>query len=232
VTYLRLAATVCARRYTPNEATATLQHALELAAKLPETSRGRAETEILETLAGMYLVTFDGRTVDVYRSLQVRAAQYGLTGMEVRALVGVAYPLSWSSAHEAFDVIERALHLSADERDPLTRARARAGCLVRRAGSAAGTPMTRTNVARRSLRFAAAEMTSSLLCTSSSARSSTSLRQHAERRDRKSSGPCHSRPRAGAKRGSLLNTASSSARPSSDLPRLCSSSPSWMRPSR
>jgi DNA-binding winged helix-turn-helix (wHTH) protein len=132
VTYLRLAATVCARRYAPNEATATLQHALDLAAKLPETSRGRAETEILETLAGMYLITFDRRTVDVYKTLQARAAQYGLTGTEVRALVRVAYPLSWSSAHEALDVIERALHLSADERDPLTRARTRAACLVRR----------------------------------------------------------------------------------------------------
>jgi DNA-binding winged helix-turn-helix (wHTH) protein len=132
VTYLRLAATVCAGRYAPNEATTILQHALELTANLPETSRGRAETEILETLAGMYLVTFDGRTVDVYKALQTRAAQYGLTGTEVRALVGVAYPLSWRSAHEALDVIERALQLSADERDPLTRARTRAACLVRR----------------------------------------------------------------------------------------------------
>ena len=132
VTYLRLAATVCARRYAPNEATTTLQHALELAAKLPETSRPGAEAEILETLAGMYLVTFDGRTVDVYKSLQARAARSGLTGVEVRALVRVAYPMSWSSAHEALDVIERALHLSADERDPLTRARTRAACLVRR----------------------------------------------------------------------------------------------------
>ena len=132
VTYLRLAATVCARRYAPNEATAILQHALELAAKLPETSRGRAETEILETLARMYLVTFDARTVDVYKSLQTRAAQYGLTGTEVRALVRVAYPLSWSSAHEALDVIERALRLGAGEPDPLIRARTRAACLVRR----------------------------------------------------------------------------------------------------
>ena len=132
VTYLRLAATVCARRYAPNEATATLQHALDLAARLPETSRGRAEIEILETLARMYLVTFDGRTVDVYRSLQARAAQYGLTGTEVRALIRVAYPLSWSSAREALDVIEKALHLGADEPDPLIRARTRAACLVRR----------------------------------------------------------------------------------------------------
>jgi hypothetical protein len=131
VTYLRLAAMVCARRYAPNEATATLHHALDLAAKLPETSRGRAETEILETLAGMYLVTFDRRTVDVYKRLQARAAQYGLTGTEVRALVRVAYPLSWSTAQGALDVIDRA-HLSAQDPDPLTRARTRAACLVRR----------------------------------------------------------------------------------------------------
>jgi len=44
----------------------------------------------------------------------------------------VAYPLSWSSAHEALDVIEKALRLSADEGDPFIQARTRAACLVRR----------------------------------------------------------------------------------------------------
>ena len=132
VAYLRRSAAVCARRYAPSEATITLQRALTLAANLPETSRGQAETEILETLAGMYLVTFDERTVDVYQSLQARAAQYGLTATEVQALVRVAYPMSWSAAHGALDVLERALRLNANERDPLTRARTRAACLVRR----------------------------------------------------------------------------------------------------
>src|SRR4029453_9551423 len=50
VRHLRLTAMLAAKRYAPREATAALQHALELAAKIPEPTRGLAETEALETL--------------------------------------------------------------------------------------------------------------------------------------------------------------------------------------
>lgn len=132
VNYLRLAADLAVRRCAPREATANLQHALELAGKLPEAQRPAAETEILEKLAEMYLASFDIRAIDTYDLLRARAAAYGLLDVEVRALIDMAYPLSWSNSQECLDVIGRALRLGSAQRDPLTRARTRASCLVRR----------------------------------------------------------------------------------------------------
>jgi DNA-binding winged helix-turn-helix (wHTH) protein len=134
VRYLRLAADMAAQgyAYAPREATANLQHALDLAGKLPDAERAAAETEILDTLAGMYVVSFDMRAVDTYEALRARAVDYGLIDVEVRALIGMAYPLSYSSARQCLDLLERALRLSSAQRDSLTRARTRASCLVRR----------------------------------------------------------------------------------------------------
>jgi DNA-binding winged helix-turn-helix (wHTH) protein len=132
VRYLGMMAETAGRRYAPREAAAILQHALDLSSKLPEPKRGGSETEILEKLAAIYLVSFDGRVVDTYEALAARAAQYGLIDVEVRALVDMAYPMSWTSSGRCLDVLERALRLSVQQRDPLTRARTRASCLVRR----------------------------------------------------------------------------------------------------
>jgi DNA-binding winged helix-turn-helix (wHTH) protein/tetratricopeptide (TPR) repeat protein len=132
VKYLRLAAGVAARRYAPREVTANLQHALELASKLPESERPAVETEILDKLAGIYHMSFDVRAVETYVSLRARAAQYGLVDVEIRALINMAYPLSWSSTDQCLEVLDRALQLSSAQRDPLARARTRASCLVRR----------------------------------------------------------------------------------------------------
>jgi len=133
VKYLRLAAEVAARRYTPREATANLRHALELASKLPESERPAIEMEILEQLAGMYHGSFDDvRAVETYVALRARAAQYGLVDVEIRALINLAYPLSYGSSDKCLEVLDRALELSSAQRDPLARARTRASCLVRR----------------------------------------------------------------------------------------------------
>ncbi|HYN50577.1 MAG TPA: hypothetical protein VES62_06600, partial [Thermoleophilaceae bacterium] len=132
VKYLRRAADVAASRYALEEARANLQHALELASRLPLAERAPAETEILNALADMYLGTFDARAADVLTLLRERAAQYGLVDVEAKALVDLAYPLAWGSSERALEVIEQALRLSDAQRDPLMRARIRAQCMVRR----------------------------------------------------------------------------------------------------
>jgi tetratricopeptide (TPR) repeat protein len=132
VSYLRLIAETAGRRYAHHEATAILQHALELVNKLPEAERASSETEILAKLASIYVVSFDMRVVETCEALAARAAHYGLIDMEVRALIDVAYPLSWVSSERCLKVLERALELSARQKDPLMRARTRASCLVRR----------------------------------------------------------------------------------------------------
>jgi DNA-binding winged helix-turn-helix (wHTH) protein/tetratricopeptide (TPR) repeat protein len=133
VRYLRLAAEVAARRNAHREATANLEHALGLASKLPESERPAIETEILDKLAGMYHGSLDDvRAVETYVALRARAAQYGLVDVEIRALINLAYPLSYSSTDKCLEVLDRALELSSAQRNPLARARTRASCLVRR----------------------------------------------------------------------------------------------------
>jgi DNA-binding winged helix-turn-helix (wHTH) protein len=132
VKYLRLVAETAGRRCAPGEATRVLHHALELSSKLPERDRAANETEILEKLAAMYVVSFDMRSLETYEALRARAAYYGLIDVEVRALVDIAYPLSWISTPRSLEVVERALQLSASQTDPIMRARTRASCMVRR----------------------------------------------------------------------------------------------------
>ena len=132
VTYLRLAAETAERRFAPREVAANLQHGLELAGKLADSERAAAETEILEELAGFYNVAFDMRVIETYETLRERAAYYGLIDVEVRALIGMAYPVSWGSTEKCLEVVDEALRISSAQPDALTRARTRASCLVRR----------------------------------------------------------------------------------------------------
>ena len=133
VKYLRFVAETAGQRYAPEEATRILRHALDLCEKMPEIERAENEAEILEKLAAIYVVSFDDiRAVEIYEALRAKAAYYGLLDVEIRALVGMAYPLSWSNAQRSLEMVERALELNTRQTDPLTRARTRASCLVRR----------------------------------------------------------------------------------------------------
>jgi DNA-binding winged helix-turn-helix (wHTH) protein len=132
VKYLRLAAETAAARYAPRQATAILERAYEVTQKLPEAERALSETEILEKLASMYVVSFDMRVLDTYETLRARASYYGMIDLEVRALIGMAYPLSWTSSQACLEVLDRALKLGAEQEGPISRARTRASCLVRR----------------------------------------------------------------------------------------------------
>jgi DNA-binding winged helix-turn-helix (wHTH) protein/tetratricopeptide (TPR) repeat protein len=132
INYLRLVAETAGRRYAPREAVAALRHAVELSRKLTDAERAGIETEILTKLAAIYLVSFDMRVVETCETLAARAAHYGLIDVEVRALIDMAYPLSWISSERCLKVLDRALEISARQKDPLMRTRTRASCLVRR----------------------------------------------------------------------------------------------------
>jgi hypothetical protein len=123
VQYLRLVADTAGRRYAPREAVTLLEHALALVRRLPEAERAMREIELLEQLATLYLVSYDQRALDTYEALAARAARDGLVDVEMRALIDMAYPLSWSSAQRCLDVVARALQLRTRQGDPLLRAR-------------------------------------------------------------------------------------------------------------
>ena len=132
VKYLQLQAELAGRRYAPREATALLQHALELSRGMSGADWAASETGILKKLATIYVVSFDIRAIETYEALIARAAQYGLIDVEVQALVDIAYPLSWISTRRCLDAVGRALRLKDSQVDSLVRARTQASCLVRR----------------------------------------------------------------------------------------------------
>jgi DNA-binding winged helix-turn-helix (wHTH) protein/tetratricopeptide (TPR) repeat protein len=129
IKYLQRSAVTAGRRCEPRQAAEILEHARELVSKLPEADRAGREIEILEKLAAIYVALVDGvHAVDTYDALAVRAAHDGLIDVEVRALIDMAYALSWNSSQRSLEVLHRALSLSAHQEDPLAQARARAHC--------------------------------------------------------------------------------------------------------
>jgi len=133
VKYLQLAADMAGRRFEPRLATEILEHALELAKKLPDAERTVREIEILEKVATIYVVLVDDiHAIESSEALAVRAANEGLIGTEARALVDMAYPLSWTGSERSLKALERALLLSDRQKDPNLRARTRAHCFAQR----------------------------------------------------------------------------------------------------
>jgi tetratricopeptide (TPR) repeat protein len=133
IKYLQLSADTAGRRFEPRQAAEILEHALQLVSKLPDAERAGSEIAILEKLAAIYVALVDDvHAIETYEALATRAARDGLIEVEVRALIAMAYPLSWNSSQRSLEVLERALRLSARQEDPLLRARARSNCFALR----------------------------------------------------------------------------------------------------
>jgi tetratricopeptide (TPR) repeat protein len=133
IKYLQLAADTAGRRFEPQQAAEVLEHALELVKKLPEAERTVREIEILEKLAPIYVALGDDiHAIQSNEALAARAAHDGLIDVEVRALIDMAWPLSWTSPERSLEVLERALRLSTRQEDPNLRARTRARCFAQR----------------------------------------------------------------------------------------------------
>jgi len=131
VKYLRLAADTAGRRFEPRQAVQILEHALDLVRRPPEAAQISSEIEIREKLAAIHAVLGDSlRAIETYEALAGRAAHVGLIEVEVRALIDMAWPLSWISPQRSLEVLEAALRLSARLEDPLLRARMRTRCFA------------------------------------------------------------------------------------------------------
>jgi tetratricopeptide (TPR) repeat protein len=122
VKYVQLAAENARRRYAHREAAANLQHALELCSKLPEGERVTKEVEILELLGMIYAGDYDVRAIESFDAMAERATNFGLIDALSRALVGLAYPLSWISSQRCIDALDRAILLSDRQTSQLLRA--------------------------------------------------------------------------------------------------------------
>jgi hypothetical protein len=76
----------------------------------------------------------DIRAIETYEVLVARAAHDGPIDVEVRALIGMACPLSWTNSQRSLEVLERALSFCARQEDPHLRTRERARCFALRLG--------------------------------------------------------------------------------------------------
>ena len=132
VKYLRRVAELAGKHGAPLRAKANLEHALTLAARLPERERVEAEVGILDALLGISIALIDPAARDTAMLLRERAAEHGLIDLETRALVDMAVPLAYSSSERSIELLDQALRLSERQQDPLMRARTRVRCMVRR----------------------------------------------------------------------------------------------------
>jgi tetratricopeptide (TPR) repeat protein len=108
VKYLLLEADTAGRRFEPRQAVEILEHALELVSKIPEEERAEGEIGILQRLGVIYASARDARAVQIYEALADRAAHYGLTEVEVRALRDRAFPLAiHASADRYMQALQR-----------------------------------------------------------------------------------------------------------------------------
>jgi len=131
VKYLRLAANSATRRYAYSEAVEVLRNAAKLVTRLPEPDRVTTELEILEQLAALYIARADiSAAKETLEKVIGLAAQSGLIDVEIRALIAMALPAAWTSARLYLETVERALSLSARQRDPLLQARTQARCFA------------------------------------------------------------------------------------------------------
>src|SRR6202140_4396247 len=137
VKYLRLAANSGTRPYAYAESVEVLRNAAKLVTRLTEPDRVTTELEILEQLAALYIARADiSAAKETLEKLIGLAAQSGLIDVEIRALIAMALPAAWTSARLYIETVERALSLSARQRDPLLQARTQARCFAW--GSVAG----------------------------------------------------------------------------------------------
>ncbi len=132
VKYLRRVADVAGKHGAPLRAKANLEHALTLAARLPQRERVEAEVGILDALLSISIALIDPAAVQTATLLRERAASTGRIDVEARTLVDMAVAVAWISSERSLELTEQALRLCETQGDSLMRARTRMRCMVRR----------------------------------------------------------------------------------------------------
>jgi len=126
--YTRLASDVAVKRYSPNEALSILSHGLDLIVNLRPEERPAAELQLLERAAMIATANYDPTALERYEALEAKANDYGKLDVQVRALLGQAFPSSWTSLSRSEYVICRAIELNQRQTDPVLRSIAQASC--------------------------------------------------------------------------------------------------------
>ncbi len=126
--YTRLASDVAVKRYSPNEALLILGRGLDLVGNLRPEERPAAELQLLERAAMIATANYHPTALQRYEALEAKANDYGKLDVQVRALLGQAFPSSWTSLSRSEYVIRRAIELNQRQTDPVVRSIAQASC--------------------------------------------------------------------------------------------------------
>ena len=130
--YVRIALQTAKVRCAYREALAALDQADALLARLPADLRSLRRIEFVEARAALLAAAHDPQAVTAYRALHDQATQLGKIEVQLRALLGLSYVLSWNDQARSVACLDDALTLSAAYPDRRVSASTRMACHVRR----------------------------------------------------------------------------------------------------
>ena len=130
--YLRSALRVANGRFARQDALVILDHAVALATNLPDGARAAAELEFLERRGALQAATHDPKARDTYTRLAETAGRRGHIDVQCRALLELAYVISWTDLAGSRPALDQALALSETQSDPIQSDVTRVLAYVRR----------------------------------------------------------------------------------------------------
>ncbi len=123
------AAEIDARRYANREATAQLERALAVAARLSPAARADASLEVLEALGLVRRSMGDmAGSVEAFETLVATAGEHARPERQVRGLLYLASALFWVDRERCLAAVDRAVEASGRISDELLRAHALGYC--------------------------------------------------------------------------------------------------------
>jgi DNA-binding winged helix-turn-helix (wHTH) protein/tetratricopeptide (TPR) repeat protein len=132
IRYLILAAENAAGRFAYRDSIETLQHALELAAKLAPELREEREIQILDFMGDAHFALGAlVQSAQCYAAAAAQAQRAGLKEAQLKALTSTMYPLGFIDPGQGLAALEEAVKVSMSVNDPVRLARTQmlaAGC--------------------------------------------------------------------------------------------------------
>jgi DNA-binding winged helix-turn-helix (wHTH) protein/tetratricopeptide (TPR) repeat protein len=171
--YLRSALRIADSRFAWRDALAVLDEASALAANLPDATRIPAEIELLERRGAIQAVVHDPRAQETYAELAAKAGRHDDIDAQCRALIGLAYTVSWHDLAYSGQVLDEVLVLCEQQTDPIQRDVTRMAAYTRRLWASGWNmaefreceeALTRLEISADSLTIARAQIHFSMLC--------------------------------------------------------------------
>lgn len=121
--YLRASWQTAKRRFANREALEIVERATAVTVFLPDAERAIAELALLEARAAVYMVEHDPRAIEAYQQLIREANRLDDVDAEARALICLAYSVSWQDQQQAMTILDDALEVSTRQTDWYARSR-------------------------------------------------------------------------------------------------------------